>query len=602
MITLALSAIIVVAGGIAAAIFIRMDLRLHVERIASTRLGRPVTMQSLSVRRGNPIALEVTGLRIANPSWDSSSDIITIGLIRAEIALWPLLIGEVYLDRIGIEDPRIVLEHDIDGTGNWVLPPHGTSHGTAGPSTGPIHFIGNMKVQGGELTFRTTKRHLLRVLVTEASVQAYDETAPITLRAEGSYNDLPLSIVTTLESFHALRQLPRPLAVEIVVKAQLTTINLAGTMTDPLGFDGIKAMVTVAADTLQEVSATLGTSALDNGSLTLSGMLDKHGDRWIWSDLSGRFNDAAVTGTIGLDEGRRGQPDHFDIRLGFGSLDLQRLGSASLTNPRQKGFPLQIDEDPGETYAIRVDLKEATYRRYRFDTVNIQAVVDKSGFNLNGASFGIADGRVDLSGTAEPAGAGAHVLMQGRVSDINASQLLNIAGSDGSTLSGRISAGATLEITGKTVLDGLSASNGHLALSMTGGSVSRQFLEHVSTDMRLLLRKAEGYASVRCLLTVASMHNGIISVAPLRLKTSEGNLFGGGQVDLRRDAINLALQSEGQSTQFLALDIPLHITGNFANPLVRPSTGSAGADLELAGADNLRRLPPGLRRLIAGRC
>jgi hypothetical protein len=157
-------------------------------------------------------------------------------------------------------------------------------------------------------------------------------------------------------------------------------------------------------------------------------------------------------------------------------------------------------------------------------------------------------------------------------------------------------------MTGETTQDAPGVSAGQMVLSMTGGQVARKLLEIISNDTRLLVRPAPGYAPVRCLLAVATMRDGVISLAPLRLKTGEGNLTGGGQIDLRRDAVNMLLRSEGQSTSFWALDTPLRITGSLSDPLALPSPGAATSDLDGEAAENLRVLAPRLKQVSAGGC
>lgn len=159
-----------------------------------------------------------------------------------------------------------------------------------------------------------------------------------------------------------------------------------------------------------------------------------------------------------------------------------------------------------------------------------------------------------------------------------------------------------MKIEGNTLTDGLGASDGALILSMTGGHIAREFLQLASTDVRVLVQKATGQVPIDCLLGVGNMRNGIVAVAPLRLKTQEGNLFGSGQLDLRRQSMDLLVQSESRSTEFWALDIPLRFTGNFTNPHAQPSAGSDPVGVEAGGTANTGQLPSALRPPVGQRC
>ena len=171
-----------------------------------------------------------------------------------------------------------------------------------------------------------------------------------------------------------------------------------------------------------------------------------------------------------------------------------------------------------------------------------------------------------------------------------------------STLSGKFNSGATLDLSGTTWSQGLGAGQGHVIISMSGGQIAREFLQLASTDVRALLHKATGQVPVACALIAAGMTNGSVSITHMRLNTSDGNLFGSGQLDLRRDSMDILIQSEGRSTDFWALDIPLRIYGGFANPHAEPAAGFHHPGITVGGGDNLGHLPQALRPPIDRRC
>lgn len=603
-----LLAVVTGIGAVAAVVLVRMDMRPRIESLASARLGRAVTIQTLAIGWGSPIVVEATGLRLANPAWGSTPDMVSIGRLHAEVAVWPLLHGVLNLSQVVVDRPVVVLERDAGGMGNWVLSASGQRPPAArSPEVPPAHFIADFRLENGDLSFRTTRHNLLRVHVAAAGLQAANDAAPVMLHAEGSYNDLPLVADATLESFAALRQVPRPVEAEVTVAEKRSTLRFKGAITDPIGFDGIAGKIDVAAAALDELSEGVRGPRISDAKLAVTGMLDKQGDHWRLTELAGAVADTTVAGSVGLDEGKRGQPDHFEVNLDFAALDLRRLSARMLSDlaPQTgpKGIPLHVDENPAETYAVRIGVKEAVYGRYKLDALGVQASLEPARIALKKLSFGFAEGRVDVSGTDEAAGAGGHLTLDATLSGVSAERIVAMAGADAAMLAGKLDARATLQMTGTTTEDGLADSHGQAVLSMTRGRVSREFLELASLDLRLLLRKGGGYTSVVCFLAVAEMRNGAVSLAPLRLRTREGNFSGGGQLDLRRDAMDLYLQSDSKSTHFWALDIPLRITGSLASPQVRPSTRSAAPALNARGAENLRLLSPDLRQTASGnRC
>jgi AsmA family protein len=121
-------------------------------------------------------------------------------------------------------------------------------------------------------------------------------------------------------------------------------------------------------------------------------------------------------------------------------------------------------------------------------------------------------------------------------------------------------------------------------VSMLDGRVARDLVEKATTDLRTLFRKGEGWIPVVCLLGVVDMHDGIAMIAPLRLRTSDTTVSGGGRADLSTERLDLSIRAEGESPGLLALHVPLRISGRFDAPEITPTTSPARPNAAGAGA------------------
>ena len=148
--------------------------------------------------------------------------------------------------------------------------------------------------------------------------------------------------------------------------------------------------------------------------------------------------------------------------------------------------------------------------------------------------------------------------------------------------------------------DTVKGSRAQLLLAMRNGQVSRSLIERVSVDLRTLFRQPEGVTRVICLLGLVDIGGGIGRIGPLRLRTHEGTVNGAGRMDLRDNRLDLTLASDPSSTGFLALDVPIRISGEIDRLQVSPFASPRGK-LDLA-LDNqrLRALSPTLRPLAEG--
>jgi hypothetical protein len=128
---------------------------------------------------------------------------------------------------------------------------------------------------------------------------------------------------------------------------------------------------------------------------------------------------------------------------------------------------------------------------------------------------------------------------------------------------------------------------------MRSGTIERNIVERVSTDLRRLFGKAEGTTRIVCALGVLQLQDGTGRLAPLRLRTADSTIAAAGTIDLRRDAVDLTIATEGG---LLALDVPLRVTGPIRNPHVSPALGTAAATTR--AAPDLRSMPPALQQVV----
>jgi hypothetical protein len=89
-----------------------------------------------------------------------------------------------------------------------------------------------------------------------------------------------------------------------------------------------------------------------------------------------------------------------------------------------------------------------------------------------------------------------------------------------------------------------------------------------------LFRKGEGMSAVKCLLGIATVKNGVAQISPLILRTPEATLTGGGTIDLAKNNLDLTIRSDPKSTGFVALDIPIRISGALDAPKAAPDSKS----------------------------
>jgi uncharacterized protein involved in outer membrane biogenesis len=593
--------LIVLLAVAAVVVIVSIGLRPLIERAASYSLDRRLTMASLHIGWGNPLSVEIGDLRLANASWGSQPDMIRIASLSARIDPWSLLHGIMRFESLRVEKPVMLLERNGDGVGNWRFT-NSKSSGSGGFALIPKNrtqfpTLIDMTLNDGALTYRATSSDL-HIDFRELALRSSGSDTPVRLTVEGAYNGFALTLAGDLQSYDVLRNAAIPYGTVLSVATPPGTIAFDGTMTEPLDVEGARGKLRVDAKDLGGVLKILGAAIGNNLPVALGGELDKESDHWRLSNVTGRLARDGVAGTLELLEGKRGQPDDITLALDFKELDLKKIleaggGGGSAGKP----VSLRLDDKPGAIVAARIGAKQLRYGAMHASDAVIDGKVGAGEVSLKALSLTIFGGRLDASGEAWSVPGGTRLTANAGFSGADAAEIAKTIGAAAGDIGGRLDAGLLVETQGATADEALAAARGEAVLAMSGGRVTRELVEKASTDLRALFRKGEGAVPLACLLGVATLRDGIATIAPLRLRTPDATLVGGGQVDLVRRRVDLTVKSQREASIF-ALGVPLRVTGSLAKPDIAPTLGSSASWLDAPERNEpARHLPSALQPL-----
>jgi uncharacterized protein involved in outer membrane biogenesis len=145
---------------------------------------------------------------------------------------------------------------------------------------------------------------------------------------------------------------------------------------------------------------------------------------------------------------------------------------------------------------------------------------------------------------------------------------------------GVIGGSADLDSTGDSLSQLLGDGNGGVRLFMTGGNLSALLVDISGLEFGNALLSALGIptqATVRCFIGDMALVHGVLQTKVLALDTSESNVYGSGDINLRRETLDYKLQTKATHFTIGSLPTPIDITGTFKDPSIRPEVGALAA-------------------------
>ncbi len=293
--------------------------------------------------------LAVAELAIANPPGSAVPDLARVKSLDVEVALWPLLTGEILVRRIVLIEPVVELIRAADGTVNWRDQRDDGGEAAAGPPAGGLDTVrlDQMMIEDATIIYRDHLAGIAeRLDGLDAELSAASLDGPYRVVAFADWRELPLALSAELGDFGGGRAAPARLAVEtrdgdarLELIGVLSAAEPARRLTGRAKLEGNRFAALAAALaraygaswTIQgaegtgfEATAELAASA---GALTL----DK---------LALRVGETALGGDLQLAFGPR---PNLNIRLSASRLDLAPWladgtdGAAAATSPVERG-------------------------------------------------------------------------------------------------------------------------------------------------------------------------------------------------------------------------------------------------------------------------
>ena len=567
-----------------------------VDSRASAALGRPVRVTHLHVALGRTTRIVVDGVTIANPpDWPGGGDFATVERLAVDIDAMALLHGRhIVLPAITLDRPQVDAQQQPGGAANWTFPTSSGPTSSGGDSGG-----GGEGPQLGTLTINDGGAHVRSAPlgadfeVTIATRSGGDGGKDqIVADAKGTYAKQPITAQFVGGALLSLRDAQDPYPVDLKLANGPTTASAVGTIANPLAFAGANVTLSLAGPDMSLLLPLTGIAIPKTPPYRIAGKLDYAAGAVKFQDLAGKVGSSDLEGDLQVDTKPARPVLTADLRSK--KVDLKDLGGFIGAEPgdADKGTkrPTRSDgrvlpDDPISLPKLTVADVHLKYRAGRIEgrrqpLDNMRADLDivNGDISLHPLSFGIGSGQIaaqiELAGKSNALAAKTDVEFQ----RVDVDKLLAATGV--ARGAGAISGRAVIEGTGRSLAEILAGGNGELKLYMgSGGNLSALLVDLSGLQFGNALLSALGVpsrAKVQCLITDFMLKGGLAESRLTMLDTDEARIGVTGGINLRTEALNLAIRTESKHFSIGSLPAPIGIGGKLASPSIQPDLAEAG--------------------------
>ena len=600
-------------------------MRGPINRYVSGQLGRRFEItQHLAVHLQpypwGRTTVRAEGIEFANPEWAYEPYLVKAAAAEFEIKLWPLLSGKVNLPRISLVKPLIGLQIEPDGRRTWALARDKSDAG-ATPTIGALVVDQgtvkySAKAQGADITALFSLASEADVLAASGkqgtSTQGTAPTPvflPLTYEAAGRWKNEPFKASGRAGGVLQLSQnLKESFPLEINAVAGKTTLKAKGSIENLQALSGLDASFDIRGNNLEELYKLLGVVLPSTPPYKLSGKLQKHGQVWAASQLSGMLGSSDLAGDLSFDTSgatplltgkvQSKLLDFVDLRPVIGLPVASKPVAAVAAAPadrQARSAPRKVlptaTLDLARLQAMNADVNYSAadirhVEQLPLDKGSVHVKLTNGVLQLAPVALGVAGGTLAGRITVNTNTAPASFETQLDVAAVQLNKLFPTINTTKSSL-GKISGQIALKGRGNSAALMLGSASGDVAVLMGKGEISNILLEFVGLDggevIKFLLR-GDRNVGLRCAAAAFEVKQGLMSSKTIVLDTTDTVINGSGTISLASETLDITLSPQPKDRSILSLRSPLKISGSFAAPSAGPDKTALAGRVGLAVA------------------
>lgn len=560
-------------------------------------------------------------LSLGNPDWLKQPQMATLKRVELRISPLALLAQRVTIPRIDLTEPNADLQRLADGRANWIFK-FDPKDPNAEPSSWVVD-IGSIGFDKGHVTLddQSLKTQLDLIIdplgkpipfsdiVGEKAAKTAQEkgAAPqdyaFALKVKGQYHGQKLTGEGKVGGLLALQDSARPFPLQAQVKIADTSVELAGTLTDPLNLGALDLRLKLAGSSLGNLYPLTGVTLPDTPPYATDGHLiaklhEPGGAVFHYEAFNGKIGESDIHGSLAYVASQprpklsgsllSNQLLFTDLAplIGADSNAKQKARGGESKQPADKVLP--VEEFKTERWRDMDADVEFTGKRIvhseklPFNDLYTHLVLTDGVLSLEPLRFGVAGGKLDaqirLNGRTEPLEGNAKLTGRG----FKLKQLFPTF-EPMKTSFGELNGDADISGHGNSVAKLLGTANGNLKMLINDGAISRELMELAGLNVgNYVVGKIFGDKEVKinCAAADFDIKTGLATTRLFVFDTENAIIYIDGTANMATEQLDLTITPESKGWRLISLRSPLYVRGKF----IKPDAGVKAVPLLLRGA------------------
>ena len=550
-----------------------------IARKVSEKTGRELTIAgNFDLSISFSPSLTADGVTFENAAWGSRPEMLKLGHVEAKVALFPILGGNLEIERLILDDMDLLAETNEDGIGNWVFGDRKTAD-DGDDGDGELPVIEDLRINNALLRYRdgwTGERHVVMIARAEAGA---GEASGGDFTLEGVWNNSPIDANGTIGPGD------ENVAVALFNEMIGAKTEITGTVGELDELEGLALHVRVSGEKLSDLNTIAGSFPAIGPYSVQADLRDGDGETYILENLRARIADSDLAGRVELTPGERPRvaADLTSALLDLDALLAKNEAQAAAPSTGAEGEAGAADDQTGDGATERL-FPDERLDFTALDEADAQVSLKVGelrygGLSLRDAELGleVEQGVLRLEPVHARLGEGdvvARLELQSRKArprlqiDVNLSEVSLAVAKPLLDLSEIVDGPLDLDVSlageGRSAHEIAASLNGRIDMVVGAGTIPNAYVYLIATDLlRFIVPGGEAgdAARLNCFVARFDVADGVATNKALLFDTVLTTTAGKGQIDLGRELADLTVVPRPKDPALLSLAIPVVIDG-----------------------------------------
>ena len=576
----------------------------RITELAKQYTGRDLTLGG-DIELGLSLfpTLVVNDVAFQNASWGSRPQMAQVKRLEVQIALLPILQGDIHVSRLTVVDPEFLIEIDKSGKSNLEFDvvqkpePEAVEDKAVDGKQDFLKFK-EVQIKGGAVTYKDHQSGKTEAISIEnLSLEAPEFGAPAGIDLKFTYNKTPFQIAGDFGQLAGILNPEEQWPLNLTITALGATVSIAGHITNIMEVEGIDFKLAVKGQDIANFQQFTGEPLPVKGPFDVAGHLTAPTlENFKISDISVLLGESRISGEIALNQ--TSPRPQIDAKFHSSKLDLRPFvkqdSSGSKTETKSKKsdtkrdkvlpaepFDLQALDQVDAAVSFRAD--QILTHRIALDKFQLDVSLKNGHLIIKPLTTKIGGG--DLAGSLDLLTKGNHANLTTKITakKIDLGEMLKKLEIT-QDLDGVLDLTINLKGQGKSVAALMAGLNGDVVAILDEAQMPVKYLNLVGADITTSLLKIVNpfgkkieIAQINCAVCDFNIKDGLAKSDVIMIDDPDKTLLSEGTVNLKTEALDFGIHTkpkEGLGTKetgkvsvsLSALTKPFKLGGTLANP------------------------------------